>query len=146
MIKRSLKNYLLFPGAQLKHGLLFVGVSTLLHGVLTALSILFVDAWLAGKSGVGHLPFWQVLIGIIAIYLLFLLFIFSFGLLISHKWLGPLVPIEKFVAGLVRGESVQRLALRKGDMAHVRKLADLLNELADLLEKNEKHEKNDRRI
>jgi hypothetical protein len=135
MIKRSFRNYLLFPGAQLKHGILFVGVSTLLHGILTVISVALVDAWLAGKPFVGQLPFWLLASVLVGLYILFLLFIFVFGLFISHKWLGPLVPIEKMLGGLARGERVQRLGFRKGDVAQVRKIGEHLNTLADKLER-----------
>lgn len=138
MIKRRFKNYLLFPGAQLKHGVLFVGVSTLIHVLLTIASIVLVDAWLSGKSGVGHLPFWQVLVVIVIFYLFSLILIFFFGLYMAHRWLGPLVPIERFVDGLARGEVGAKLALRKGDLANLTKIVNSLNLLAEKIEKDKR--------
>lgn len=132
--KRRFKNYLLFPGAQLKHGLMFVGVSTVLHVGLSVLAIIFVDSWLSGKAGVGAMPFWQVAAAIIFLYIVFLIFIFAFGLFISHKWLGPLVPIERFLTLLVGGNYSQRLSLRKNDVDHLNKIVASLNDLANQME------------
>lgn len=135
MIKRRVRTLLLFPGAQLKHGFMFLGVSTLIHLLLTGASILAVDAWLAGRTGIGEQPLWRVLAAIALVYGFFLYVIFVFGLFLSHRWIGPWVSIEKFVAALARGERGQKLVLRDYDMAHFKKIADSLNQVAERLDK-----------
>jgi hypothetical protein len=129
--KRKLRNFLLFPGAQLRHGFWFVGVTTFFHIVLSLVSIILVDAWLSGKKGVGALPFWQIIAVIIVLYIGFLVFAFLFGLYISHKWLGPMFAIEKYAGTLARGEPASPLILRKNALPQLQDLANSLNALAE---------------
>jgi hypothetical protein len=131
---RKLRNLLLFPGAQFRHGFFFVGVTTFFHLLLTVASIVLVDAWLAGRKGVGALPFWQIIVIIAVLYVGFLTFVFLFGLFISHKWLGPMYAIEKYASKLKAREYQHRLLLRQNALPQFQELASALNILAERLE------------
>ena len=54
------------------------------------------------------------------------------GLLISHRYYGPLVPLLRSVRGMKEGNYTQRVHLRKGDELH--DLAEAVNSLAESFE------------
>lgn len=131
---RRFRNVLVFPRSQIKLGVFFIGVTSLVHLVLTAVAILTFDAWLSGKQLIGTLPFWQVLAAMGVIYLFYLGFVFWFNLYISHRWLGPLVAIERYVRELENGTATRKLTLRTGDEEQLVKIANALNRLADKIQ------------
>lgn len=135
MSKRKLSNFLLFPGLQIRHGLLLLGIATLIHLFLTGVGVFVIDAWLAGKPGIGDLPFWKIGVGLASVYGVYLIFLFLLGIYVSHRWIGPLVAIDRHVDALVKGDHAHRLFLRKGTLPHLKKLGDSLNTLAERLER-----------
>ena len=127
--KRRLRNLLVFPGSQLRHGLVFLSITSFVHLALTAAAIILIDAWISGKEVIGHVPFPIVLAAMVVIYILYLGFAFLFGLYISHRWLGPLVAIERQLESLVEGRPVRQLKLRENDEAQLLNIANLINRL-----------------
>jgi signal transduction histidine kinase len=59
------------------------------------------------------------------------LMIATFGLLISHRFYGPLVPILRTVQAMKKGDYSERIHLRSPD--ELKELARELNELCDVL-------------
>ena len=53
------------------------------------------------------------------------------GLLISHRYYGPLVPMLRALNGMKEGKFDQRIYLRKGD--ELRELAEAINSLSESL-------------
>lgn len=55
----------------------------------------------------------------------------AFGVLVSHKFYGPQVPILRSLRALREGNRAEKVHLRKGD--ELREIAEAVNQLADSL-------------
>lgn len=78
-------------------------------------------------------------IAVLFVFYLFALFFIIFKM--THKYYGPLVSIERFVAQITEGEYRKRVKIRKGD--ELGRLVEKLNNMAEKLE--DRHGVKDRR-
>ncbi len=62
--------------------------------------------------------------------------IIAFSIIISHRIAGPLFRIERTIDGVVRGEDVEYIRLRKKDEHELKNLATKVNDLIALVKKS----------
>lgn len=132
--RRKLRNLLISPDTQLKYGLFFLTLAILIHAVFTVVSVNLFFEWSNGNIEVSGWPIGFLIGASIVIYFLVLAGALFLGLLLSHRVLGPMVPILRFLDKLKAGDYSARITLRRGDEPKLREVADRLNELAAQLE------------
>lgn len=79
--------------------------------------------------------FWLSLVGTLGIGVAGLMTIY-FSIKLSHRLLGPVVPIKRILTDLTNGNYSSRIRLRKND--ELKSVAEALNILAETLEKKQK--------
>lgn len=144
--RQGLKGILIKPKQQLTFAALFIGGSLL---TLTALIGLMVIAFnhtlqtLVDRNQLtAHVGFLlkDTMISPFAISILFGTFLgFGFawwGIRLSHRIYGPLIPIQRHIEKLKAGEYSARMQLRKTD--ELTEIRDALNDLAETLERKYK--------
>lgn len=126
--RRSFKNILVYPSFQLRMGILFLSVSALFHAVLTVLiTALYYSTMNSGNGD----QIW-VWMGLAALcYVLFLISSVLVGVWYSHRLVGPIVPIRRYIRGMIAGDYSGAIKLRSND--ELQDLAEDLNTLAQTL-------------
>lgn len=151
--RRKLKNLVQKPTLQYSHALyyfafLIVGAVMTQVFLVGSLQRMMVEAMLA--SGVDPLRLQMALSDQLRAYSLRIVLIFPvlglgamyFALRITHRFLGPQVPMQRHIQSLIAGDYDSAIRLRKGD--ELQELASSLNELAEALQK--RHGEQDRQI
>lgn len=133
-MKNRRRTFLVNPSIQLKLVSKFVGVIALLSiafGTVAYLAVgkesemMFVDP---GAQEAYRTQMRLMVISLAATIILGCSAVWVLGILITHKIVGPLVPIQRFVEELAKGNyEVRDIKLRKGD--ELQELAARLNEL-----------------
>lgn len=142
--RRKLKNLVQKPTLQYSHALyyfafLVVGAVMTQVFLVGSLQRMMVEAMLA--SGVDPLRLQMALSGQFRDYTLRVVLIFPvlglgamyFALRITHRFLGPQVPMQRHVRALIDGDYGSQCHLRKGD--ELQELSESLNELAEALQR-----------
>lgn len=136
--KRKLRNLLIKPQGQLRTAMAvfaagFVFLSVLFAILLFRLNNLIQD--LANNIAVPEQAVsdtaWTLLVTYAVLLFSFLLCSVVIVLFATHRYLGPMVPIERLVKALREGRYDERVRLRKND--EFQDLADELNLLAETL-------------
>lgn len=133
--RRSLKNLLINPAAQMRYGTLYLGVAILVHAVTTLLVIRLQILYQSEGFDSASFPLSAVAAMIFFAYAVLYGFAFFLGLLISHRLYGPLVNFSKHVNQWNQGNFADRILLRKNDDEKLKEFAEQLNQLADKLQK-----------
>ena len=136
--QRKLKNIFINPGAQFRLFLPYIVlmslasilINVLLYATAGELFLMIPDMTPALSSKISDLALRGGLIGAAGLSIMAVLG-FILSSVLSHRFLGPLVPIERFIRGLSEGNYDQVLTLRKTDELHG--LANELNNLATKL-------------
>jgi methyl-accepting chemotaxis protein len=138
--QRRLKNYLINPRVQFRfftpYLVQLVMVATLIEGILYYNSRILREAipQVGPESTLLISEMFMKLAVASAVALVFIAVVgFAILLVQSHRLLGPIVPITRFIRGLANGELEQDLILRKND--DLKQVADELNNLAQVLRK-----------
>ncbi len=143
MKKHRRKTLLVNPDFQIRFGLYLTTLNLLAAAILIVLFTKWVVAQVLealSNSGVqGHPVLGSIQMGgsiLLATLLIMNLVSFFAALKQSHRIIGPILRFEKHVEELKQGKTESRIVLRDGD--HFMKLAQLLNELTEQLEKAKK--------
>ncbi len=139
--QRSMKNILLRPEFQLKYSFYFVGMTLLTMGAVFLLFLLSLEDMIATLAVVYRIE--PEVIGAIqqslttatyttiAVAVLFGIISVSLGIILTHRLVGPMVPIRRLIRQLIDGEyGVQGRLRTKDDYQEV--MAEL-NELSKAL-------------
>lgn len=145
--RKRIKGVLIRPKQQLLLGLVFMGISTMSMIVLFLLMIVSFNQTVGRlvernqiSPHVGFLLQDSVTLpmGIASLLSLFTMIFFAWWYIrISHRFFGPLVPIQRHIENLKIGRYQSRVRLRQTD--ELGELRDSLNDLAAALE--ERHSK-----
>lgn len=139
--QRSMKNILLRPEFQLKYSFYFVGMTLLTMGAVFLLFLLSLEDMIATLAVVYRIE--PEVIGAIqqslttatyttiAVAVLFGIISVSLGIILTHRLVGPMVPIRRLIRQLIDGEyGVQGRLRTKDDYQEV---MSELNELSKAL-------------
>lgn len=141
--QRSMKNILLRPEFQLKYSFYFVGMTLLTMGAVFLLFLLSLEDMIATLAVVYRIE--PEVIGAIqqslttatyttiAVAVLFGIISVSLGIILTHRLVGPMVPIRRLIRQLIDGEyGVQGRLRTKDDYQEVMsELNELSKALAD---------------
>jgi signal transduction histidine kinase len=134
--KRRIRNLIINPQAQFRYGAYLMGVSIVVHGLMTFFIVRIYSTLAATPANTEAIPP-MILIGITTlIYVAIYAFWFLLGSLIPHRLYGPLVNINRAVEKLKDGDYAARVVLRKHDDEKLKELATSINALAERLEKS----------
>lgn len=141
--RRKLRNLLIAPKTQFRTAIIifslgFLFISIVFGNLLYRLNdLIFTLADMAGDPvhAAAATSSTTTVLVLTYIFLLvgFLCSALYLALTITHRYLGPMVPILKHVKGLLEGDFQNRIYLRKGD--EFQELAADLNRLAEQLQK-----------
>lgn len=141
--QRTVQGYFIRPKQQAKYAMMFMGGAML--SVVALLGLLVVsfnhaiaryNAKFQGNAEVGLtisdsftnsfllIITFAVIAGVLSIY---------WGIRVSHRIYGPLIPLRRHIDKLIEGDYSARVRLRKSD--DMVELCDAMNELAEALEK-----------
>jgi HAMP domain-containing protein len=144
--RRTLRGLIVRPNEQLKWAVSVTGASVVITGVLLIVVGLsfksLVDRWkemgdvdpeLAAVLNNSLMPGLLEMIGALVLVaaLMVILLIKT-----SHRYYGPLVPIQRHIENLIKGNYDTRIHLRKGD--ELTELSASLNKLAETLKAGKK--------
>ena len=141
--RRSWRNMLVKPREQLKHAFFFVGGGVLVASIFIAIVLVSLSQLMtyfeqtcgldpaAGQTVMR--AFSSTLVSALVLLILLSLFAFVVGVRLMHRIYGPMVPIQRHIAELKKGNYDSRIHLRKGD--DLTELQDSLNDLAEYLKK-----------
>ncbi len=143
---RSVKSTVIEPFKQIKFGLYVISLS-IIFVILTA--VLFVSAFSQQYQHVMNIfnvidpslrwelvtndVFYTNAIRIGALFVVFIVVMFSVVFRLTHRYYGPLVSIERFVEDITVGDYSKRCKIREKDELH--DLVARLNQMAEKLEK-----------
>lgn len=133
--RRRIRNLIVSPATQIRYGALFLALTIAANIVLTALATNLYYAWMNGTMETSQKGVIVTSLALCVLaYILIYGFSFLLGLLISHKTLGPTVPIQRYIEQLQEGKYSDRLKLRDQDEPRMIEIANALNALATKLE------------
>jgi nitrate/nitrite-specific signal transduction histidine kinase len=128
--RRPFRGLFISPKTQVRFGLLFIAVAIILHAAMVSLGIALYWTWR------NHPDVSLAIVSLGATFYLVVYFlIFLMGMNLSHRVLGPIINFEKCIRRLKAGDYSARVRLRKNDDEKMKHLAELVNELAETLEK-----------
>lgn len=133
---RDPRNYLINKKMQLGLTLRFL-VLTILFTLFIEFEV-YISVWpvITGyipKDLMGHVTN-QILFRFLCFFVPVILVIAMFTIIFSHRIAGPIYNIERKLDGLIRGEDVGLIRLRKGD--ELKELAEKINKLMLIVEKS----------
>jgi len=144
--RRSLRSTVIEPFKQIKFGLYVIGVSVAFVGICALMFVIAFEDQYNHVMGIFHVVdpniqwelvtndvFYTNAIRIGAMLALFIAVMLTMVFKLTHRYYGPLVSIERFVAQVTEGDYTVRCKIREKDELH--DLVVKLNQMADVLEK-----------
>jgi methyl-accepting chemotaxis protein len=139
---RSIRNYLIRPKSQLRFSLTLMSVSSIALIAITFISFRIVTGFVpllmaearAGSADLGLI--WPDLKFVVAICALSMVSSLALGILYSHRFYGPLIPLLKQIEAIKSGDFSVRGRLRQSD--EMKEVMTALNELAESLQNLQK--------
>lgn len=144
--RRSLRSTVIEPFKQIKFGLYVIGVSVAFVGICALMFVIAFEDQYNHVMGIFHVVdpniqwelvtndvFYTNAIRIGAMLALFIGVMLTMVFKLTHRYYGPLVSIERFVAQVTDGDYSVRCKIREKDELH--DLVVKLNQMAEVLEK-----------
>lgn len=123
--RRSMKNILLRPDFQLKYSFYFVGTTLIIMGAVFLLFLISLEDAVealakvysidAGVIGALQGSIKTATLTTIVVAVVFGLISFSLGIILTHRLVGPMVPIQRLIQQLIGGEYGVQSRLRTKD-------------------------------